>query len=45
MDTIAAMCGLVFDNIITLIEVGITAGYLVDDDGYCAIGLSTKGQQ
>ncbi len=39
------MCGLVWIDLPALIEVGITAGYLVDDDGHCAVGLSAKGQR
>jgi len=30
---------------ITEIEVGITAGYLNDNDGYCAVGLSPREQR
>ncbi len=45
MDAVASMCGLVFDDIVTLIEVGITAGYLDDADGYCTVGLSAKGHR
>ena len=44
-EAVALMCGLVWVEIAALIEVGITAGYLVDDDGYCAVGLSKRGQR
>ncbi len=44
-EAIALMCGLVWVEIAALIEVGITAGYLDGDDGYCTIGLSAKGQR
>jgi len=44
-ESAANRCGLVCDDIVTLIAVGITAGDLVDDGGYCAVGLSAKGQR
>ncbi len=45
IEAVALMSGLVWQEIPALIEVGITADYLVDDDGYCAVGLSAKGQR
>ncbi len=45
IEAVVLLCGLVFDDIVTLIAVGVTAGYLDDDDGYCTIGLSAKGQR
>ncbi len=44
IEAVALMCGNVWQEISALIEVGITAGFLEDDE-YCAVGLSAKGQQ
>ncbi len=42
MDAIPLMCGIVYVDLPALIEVGITAGYLEDDEAG-GIGLSAKG--
>ncbi len=44
IEVVALMCGIVWQELPALIEVGITAGFL-EDDGYCAVGLSAKGQR
>lgn len=44
MDAVALMCGLVYVEIPALIEVGIVAGYLEDDEAG-GVGLSSKGQR
>ncbi len=44
IETLALMCGIVWQELPALIEVGIVAGYL-EEDGYCAVGLSAKGQR
>ncbi len=44
-EAVALMCGLVWVEIAALTAVGIMAGYLDDDDGYSAVGLSTKRQR
>lgn len=44
IEAIASLCGLVWVDLPALIEVGIVAGYLEDDDGYCTVGLSEKGR-
>ena len=44
MEVVALMCGRVWVDLPALIEVGIVAGYL-DDDEASGIGLSAKGQR
>ncbi len=44
MEVVALMCGIVWVDLPALIEVGIVAGYLDDDDNG-GIGLSEKGQR
>lgn len=43
MGAVALMCGVVWVDLPALIEVGITAGYLEEEEG--AVGLSAKGQR
>jgi len=44
IEAVALMCGIVWQELPALIEVGISAGFL-EGDGYCAVGLSAKGQR
>ncbi len=45
IETLALMCGIVWQEIPALIEVGITAGFLEAEEFGAGIGLSAKGQR